>query len=499
MKKNFRHILRRALLLALPLACAAVLSSCFGDESGVCPACEGDAPATVRIRVSAGELGDLNGTRAPGDKVEGDDHEFMNTLYVYIMDRSGNLVMDFTNPIDGDAAAAEGNLRNWQSGDFTLAPGTYTVYAFANIDPYEGTDGNDNQTGLGFLTDNFVSGASVSDDFYRFRLLDPASKIDFGNGMFIPMSAKETVTVASADLNAGAQLFSIGLDRLVSKVQVTVNASDELSSNCTVKFSGCSENVPLMAEADNELTGTDFTDLYGERKASASARLGDLVPAAGGGEEEYSLSFYVNETPDGAPFNVSLSTVSGNTYNAVTERNEMPRNHIFPLALVLNDYGLTLSGWYSVAPIGHLPVRFNLSADDFGEPRYTVKIPEGAQFGFTIDAFNHEDTPLTDNPSATWRIPSTTADGFTFTGATDNTPTVEGYVTAVKGLTFPFYVDVEARDASGNDISRTFTVNVETTDLTDVDFSQAVNNIMTRGTAIDPKYVKPEVLNMLKK
>ena len=46
---------------------------------------------------------------------------------------------------------------------------------------------------------------------------------------------------------------------------------------------------------------------------------------------------------------------SGTTYEAVTSRNELPRNSIFPLTLLLNQYGLELTAQCWVSPIGHVP------------------------------------------------------------------------------------------------------------------------------------------------
>ena len=87
MDKRYRHLLR-ATLAALPLACAAVLSSCaFDDDVAECP--DPNAPATVRVSVSAGEPGDLNGTRA-GDDVNADEQEFMHTLRLYIVNDNDN-------------------------------------------------------------------------------------------------------------------------------------------------------------------------------------------------------------------------------------------------------------------------------------------------------------------------------------------------------------------------------------------------------------------------
>ena len=250
MDKRYRHLLRTT-LAALPLACVAMLSSCaFDDDAAECP--DPNAPATVRVSVSAGEPGDLNGTRA-GDDVNADEHEFMHTLYLCILDESGYVQEMFheddgalQNLIAGEAAAATGDVLNWTSENITLAPGTYTIYAFANVDGYKGeNDQAQNVDVMAYLQDQFKRGGGVRTDLPNFRLNDPASKINFNEGKYIPMSAKETITVTS-----NTRDISIGLDRLVSKVQLTVPSAEYVSAGSTVQFSGYSLNVPLLG-ADN--------------------------------------------------------------------------------------------------------------------------------------------------------------------------------------------------------------------------------------------------------
>ena len=111
----------RCALAAVPMACAVLLSSCYGDEYGDCPATGGDA-VPVKVNVSAGVIGDLNGSRAGGD-VNAEEHEFINTLYVYIVkdDNGTPRVYDNISPdLTADASAQGGNLTSWTSETFTL-------------------------------------------------------------------------------------------------------------------------------------------------------------------------------------------------------------------------------------------------------------------------------------------------------------------------------------------------------------------------------------------
>ena len=82
----------------------------------------------MRISVSAGEPGDLNGTRA-GDDVNADEQEFMHTLRLYIVNDNDNgvrrTVLDLSPDLTNNTLAQTGNLTNYETGELTLAPGTY--------------------------------------------------------------------------------------------------------------------------------------------------------------------------------------------------------------------------------------------------------------------------------------------------------------------------------------------------------------------------------------
>ena len=378
MKKTYRHILARA-LAAVPLACAALLSSCYTDEYDGCPT-DGQQPVAVRLNISAGEPGDLNATRAEGDEIDGEQNEFMHTLYIYIVDSCGHLVKKFENPLEGSALASTGDVKSWQTRKFTLEPGTYTVFAFANIDEYQGLvyDEDTQLSGYEFIHDEFKEEGGLSDTFYDFRLVDPASEINFNNGMFIPMSAKEEINITeNYDLNS-VNTIDIGLDRLVTKVKMKINDDAEnIPENSTITFGNYSENVPLMGKDDNENVD-DFTTYFGERTKSTT------IENVNSGDVR---TFYVNETLDGAekPFTVTLSTENSSgvsTYTATTERTELPRNSIYPLTLTFSDFGISITprAWLEVLGIGYkveyTPV----------DSVYRVELATGSYFELTPEA-----------------------------------------------------------------------------------------------------------------
>lgn len=476
MNKKYRHLLR-ATLAALPLACVAMLSSCSYDDYVECP--DSDTPATVRVSVSAGEPGDLNGTRA-GDDVNADEHEFMHTLYVYIV--NGTVVEKaFVNPIDGDAAAATGDLTNWSSEDFTLAPGEYTVYAFANLDGHNGqTNEGRSWEGRDFLTTCFVEGLKTFNggDVEEFRLFDPAGNISFSDGRYIPMSAKKEITVTSS-----TREISIGLDRLVSKVWLTVSDGADVTDDSKVTFSGYSENVPLME-------GSTSSD-HGDRTGEFTAKLSDAEDTADGRQ----LSFYVNETPEGLPFTVTLAT--GNTtgvttYTASPRRRVLPRNSIYPLTLTFPDFSPEIEWLSWVAPIGNYPVEVNVDVD---KATYTVYIAEGAQFEFTV-AGMASSTNTAKLVRKQWTVPDDLADKIT--DVSNSGATLSAALSAGVGvgtdlplsLTVSWFATVEET----NLLTRTYNVTIHTIDITDVKFKTGTR----AGGSYGMRLLGGEVLNMFK-
>ena len=475
----------RYALAAVPLACVALLSSCSFDDD-YDGSCDSGAPVAVRINVSAGEPGDLNGTRA-GDDVNADEQEFMHTLYLCILDEQGYVQEMFhaedgslQNLIVSEPAAATGDIFNWTSDEFTLPVGTYTIYAFANVDGYIGeNDQTEDVDVMRYLQDKFRIGAGVRTDLPRFRLNDPASKIDFAIGMYIPMSAKKTITITP-----NTRDISIGLDRLVSKVKITVPDNQYISTNSTIQFSGYAENVPLLG-ADNG--GYGSAELYGDSTTTTAE-----MPFNQAGQE---VSFYVNETPDGAPFTVTLSTgKSGNgevsAYVAKTQRTDIPRNSIYPLSLTFPDFTPKFEWQSWEAAIGAVPVEVVVE-----ENKYIVKIASGNTFKFTVNGVNGTNSEL---QSATWAFASDVTNQITDIQIGNNA--ISGAISAgvPAGTQIPLTVTVNWRadytDATGptktRNFTRTYNVTIETIDIWDTEYKS-----YTRGSWRAYR-LTPEVLNM---
>lgn len=495
-------------MAAVPLACVALLPSCSLDDDYDGGAQGGKGPVAVKLSVTAGEPGDLNGTRAAGDLVEGGDGEFMHTLRVYIVKLDAEpvtTVLDLSDEIAADFAqnplAESGNVKRWNFDDLSLAPGRYAVYAFANIEDYSGVfdspTSNDTLTATGeeMLKNTFTENDEFRDDnLNSYRLTNPAGVIKPANGKFIPMSARYEFTV-SGDLNeSGETVFSIGLDRLVSKVQLQLGEEGQaqLPAACSLIFSGYSQNVPLMARAANTSTDDEFASYYGTRTATTTK---DNVM---GGQL---VEFYVNETPDGDPFTVELgmTTNTGITsYTATTERTELPRNSIYPLTLTFSDFGISITprAWLEVLGIGY-KVEYTPEEDDV----YRVELATGSYFELTPGAITAGNDTISD---FTWEW---TQDGNLPTGYVvkidDNTDTVTGNLPAGgKSYYGEFTLKLNGKwKYDGADYDRTYTFIIAVCH----DEVWAMDNLIDNGAnsrAAEmpvPAYrLAPEYLNMFK-
>ena len=461
------------MLWLLPWLCAVPLASCsFDDDIDQ----GGDGTATLQLSITAREEGDLN-TRA--DEV-GTNGEYMHNLCVLIVGDNNvvtkKLLPNTNDEFVGNTAAQQGNLKSWVSDPFTLPEGTYTVYAFANIDTYY-----DNLwgslTGLGDGESLTVKGIDID----NIVLEDPAAKLNFAERKFIPMSAKQTVVVTAA-----TKSISIGLDRLVSKIRMSISGKANTKVTA-LSFGGYADKITLFS--DKTLEGATYTTTKnitvpgdGTLKADGTGTTGTLVIP----------DFYVNSSPADHKFNVSVTTdeMNGITYEATTARDELPRNSIFPLTLQLNDYGLDLAAQCWVSPIGSLPVEVQITGFD---NTYQIVVPEGCQFEFTVNGVkNSGGTTTVTNPECNWNIPEG-VDGIIFESKTTNVKTIKGHVTASAGKTFDLSLLVTWKD-NGATYNRTYTVKVVTDDITKFPF-----NRKTRTPEFGLDYLRHEMLNMFKK
>lgn len=466
MNKIKQHIYK-AMLWLLPWLCAVPLASCSFDDD--IDTGDDNAPAMLQLSITAREEGDLN-TRE-GTEV-GQNSEYMHNLLVLFI-QDDKVVKKFLPDLSNDEAAKVGNLKTWTSESFTLTPGTYTVYAFANIDSYFSTAWS-SLTGLG-------DGESLTEkgiDIDNIVLEDnPASKLDLLT-YFIPMSAKEEVTVTRSTRN-----ISIGLDRLVTKIRMSITGKPDTKVTA-LSFSGYADKIGLFS--DTQVNDMQYTCqhivLNGEE--SQSIQLSD------GGTYQFA-DFYVNSSPGNSGYTVTLETdeKNGTTYTATTARKELPRNSIYPLSLNLTGYDVTLDLHCWVSPIGNVPVEVKLSPNpDY----YTCTIPEGCQFEFTVGVTPSGTTTIEYLKSA-WTFDKESVTGLAFDNYTEGDTTVKGHVTASAGKTFNLTFDV-TWTADGNNFERRYNVIITTDDITNFPFKSK-----TRTPEFGLDYLRHEMLNMFKK
>ena len=467
MNKIKQHIYK-AMSWLLPWLCAVPLASCSFDDD-IVESCEG--PATMQLSITAREEGDLN-TRVDDYEI-GQDHEYMHNLLVLFI-QDGKVVKKFSPDLSGNSAAQQGNLRVWTSEEFTLDPGTYTVYAFANIDTYY--DGQ-----WGSLT-GLEKNAQIPDgiDIDNIVLDDPATKLNFAEGKFIPMSAKEEVTVTSDTRN-----ISIGLDRLVSKIRMSITGNPGTKITA-LSFGGYADKIGLFS-------GTQVDGINYDKEYSAVGGEGSQVQLTNDGTYQFA-DFYVNSSPANAGYKVTLNTdeKNGTTYTATTTRKELPRNSIFPLVLNLTGYEVSLDLHCWVSPIGNVPVEVGLSPNpDY----YTCTIPEGCQFEFTVGVTPASSgTPAVTDLKGAWTFDETKITGLVFDDYTEGETTVKGHVTASAGKTFNLTFDVTWTPAVGNPTTRRYNVEITTGNIADFPFKQSQSN--TRASEFTLDYLGPEMLNM---
>lgn len=420
----------------LTLLCALALAACTQDDDAV-----GGAPVEVRLAVTADHEETLPVRQTTGEE-GGDEHEYMHELCVFIVDETGTIEHRLLPDLSADAEAQAGNLQRWTSYPILLTPGEKTLYAFANWS----TAADEEWTQLVHQTEGTPFDVDLLN---RIELDNPAAKIDFDAGSYIPMAATTTATVT-----ATTRELSIGLDRLVSKVRLTAQTDEGIGVvSCT--FAGVASACRLL--------GTE----------SAGSRTLSYVPAAPtevNGNYVFP-DFYINATYGTEPFTVTLVTDenAGTTYTAQTARTDVPRNSIYPLNLTLSPFAPRIGVRSWVSPIGSYPVEV---VTHFDADAFTVSLAEGSQFEFSIDGISGASSSVV--PSAAWRLPDTTPAGVVFDGTADGTSsdalTVKGHLTTLPvGSTFTLGVDV-SWTAGGKRYGRHYTLTVRITDITDAVF-----------------------------
>ena len=369
-----KSIMKPALRLLPWLGLTALTGCSMDDDLGDCTS----GTSALQVTVSARQEGDLNARATEG----GQDGEFMHDLCVLFV--QDNVVKLMLQPdLSGDASAREGNLRAWTSGEQNgLEAGTYTVYAFANISDYYR---------------KWSEGSTLSGDVLPENIVieDPAGDLNSDTRKYIPMAAKEEVKITAA-----TRSVSIGLDRLVAKVRMTVSTTSQ--DPVTVKnvtFSGYADKVSLIKDASLSSENRD---------QSYSYDTGFLIS---NGNPEDIPEFYVNETRPRAPFSISVTTDEnqGVTYLATTKLDNLPRNSIYPLTLNLKDFGIEITpkAWLEVTG-----VPYDVHYMPVSEDTYRIEMATGSYFSLTPQSVTADaGTPISD-VTWSWTIPADLPTGY---------------------------------------------------------------------------------------
>lgn len=450
-------------LRLLPWLGLAALTGCsMDDDLGDCTS----GTSALQVTVSAQQEGDLNARATEG----GQDGEFMHDLCVLFV--QDNVVKLMLRPnLSSDASAQEGNLQAWTSGEQNgLEAGTYTVYAFANISDYY---------------DKWSKGGTLSGDALPESIVieDPAGELNSRTRQYIPMAAKETV-----EITAATRSVSIGLDRLVSKVRMRIGTTSQ--DPVTVKnvtFSGYADKVSLIP-------GARISTLLRDKKYEYTEEF--QISAS---QDKPIQDFYVNETRQGDPFTISVTTTEnqGVTYLATTERTELPRNNIYPLTLNLNQSELHITAEVYLVPIGAAVEDCKVEPVKGQQDTYRLRIPAGGLFkmqlnkanGITYDAGGCS----WENDPANKYIALTTS-GNTEAGGVPSVTgtTVWGYSSASNIYDeYPIYLTAKWTDGTNN-FTRKYTILIATEDMFNFDYVETNTN----ANMASPLYLNKEYLNM---
>lgn len=331
----------KTIIVLLVLTMFATFTACSPDDSSMSDNSDGGSKNgyTIHLKLSTSAPGSI-GQAAHHSRTltpeweSGFDAENMKSWFV-VLTQGGNVVQTIEKTqVDAQHAKEdEVTLEN-------VAPGTYQVYSFANID----------KTQLGTLT----NGSAVDFKNMKYKMN--------GNGFDatisgIPMSNEQTLTVNQDGTTDKNKLWVV---RMLAKVTLQFrnpSATPLVINDITIsditknsKDNTDAENIMLLpkhSDADNDqvtctpnLVGQAATDNYRYTLSSPKtikAGVTDYKP-------ENEISFYVNESAAGNTskyFIINLNTSAGvKRYALFQDWTTIARNdhHILPISL--DDYKL---------------------------------------------------------------------------------------------------------------------------------------------------------------
>lgn len=397
----------KTIMALLVLTMLATFTACSPDDSSMSDNSDGGSKNgyTIHLKLSTSAAGSI-GQSAPHSRAltpdweSGSDAENMKSWFVVLT--QGDKVVQTIENTQVDAQHAKEDEVTLEN----VAPGTYQVYSFANID----------KTQLGTLTNGYAV------DFKNMKY-----KMN-GNGFDatisgIPMSNEQTLTVNRDGTTDKKKLWVV---RMLAKVTLRfknpsttaleikeITLSDVTSNpSTTVNTDGNIMLLPKHSDASSDadkgevkcipnLVGQAATDNYTYKLSSPKT-----IPASTDTyKPENEISFYVNESAAGNTskyFIINLNTSAGvKRYALFQDWTTIARNdhHILPISL--DDYKLKFDV-QSFTAIGLYP-----SITDNGTTlSYTCYYPE-EEFHIQPKVVHADDSDVSgtiDYTRVTWKL-----------------------------------------------------------------------------------------------
>lgn len=333
----------KTIMALLVLTMLATFTACSPDDSSMSDNSDGGSKNgyTIHLKLSTSASGSI-GQAAPHSRAltpewePGSDAENMKSWFVVLT--QGDKVVQTIEKTQVDAQHAEEDEVTLEN----VAPGTYQVYSFANID----------KTQLGTLT----NGSAVDFKNMKYKMN--------GNGFDatisgIPMSNEQTLTVNQDGTTDKNKLWVV---RMLAKVTLQfrnpsatpLEINDITISDITKnsKDNADAENIMLLPKHSDASSGADNAqvtctpNLVGQAVTeNYTYKLTKTIPAkVDKYETENEISFYVNESAAGNTskyFIINLNTSAGvKRYALFQDWTTIARNdhHILPISL--DDYKL---------------------------------------------------------------------------------------------------------------------------------------------------------------
>lgn len=335
----------KTIMALLVLTMLATFTACSPDDSSMSDNSDGGSKNgyTIHLKLSTSAAGSI-GQAAPHSRTltpeweSGSDAENMKSWFVVLT--QGDKVVQTIEKTQVDAQHAEEDEVTLEN----VAPGTYQVYSFANID----------KTQLGALT----SGSTVDFKNMTYKMN--------GNGFDatisgIPMSNEQTLTVNQDGTTDKTNLWVV---RMLAKVTLrfknpsatALEINDITISDITKnsKDNADAENIMLLPKHSDASSGADkdevtcIPNLVGQ---AATQNYTYTLPSAktipsktDAYTSENEISFYVNESAAGNTskyFIINLNTSAGvKRYALFQDWKTIARNDHHILPIKLDDYKL---------------------------------------------------------------------------------------------------------------------------------------------------------------